>query len=323
VSHNAGGSWEPFGEGLERPGAYPFGAGTVAVDASGAVVYAGTSEGVFEYRISPALPPSIASVSPGSGSGGGGDTLTITGTDFAPGVSVTVGGVAAGGVSRQDQTLLLAVTPAGAAGVVDVTVENPDTQFAEAAAAFIFDFADVPPNNPFHDAVVRLARHRITAGCGSDRFCPDAGLTRVQAAVLIETALHGPNFDYGLPYSRFADVDPCGPTGRFVALFKAEGLSAGCAPELFCPDEAVARDQAAVFLLKAKHGAAYVPPACTGIFADVACGPVPDFAVDWIEALYQEGITAGCGVAPLRFCPGDTVTRAQMAAFLVTALALD
>ena len=48
----------------------------------------------------------------------------------------------------------------------------------------------------------------------------------------------------------------------------------------------------AVFLLRAGHGSGYVPPPATGtIFADVA---VTDFAADWIEQLYAEGITGGC-----------------------------
>jgi len=33
--------------------------------------------------------------------------------------------------------------------------------------------------------------------------------------------------------------------------------------------------------------------------------------------LYNEGITSGCGTGPLRYCPDDLVTRAQMAVFLV------
>ena len=42
-----------------------------------------------------------------------------------------------------------------------------------------------------------------------------------------------------------------------------------------------------------------------------------------IEALAEAGITRGCN-PPLndRFCPGDAVTRGQMAAFLVRALGL-
>jgi hypothetical protein len=70
----------------------------------------------------------------------------------------------------------------------------------------------------------------------------------------------------------------------------------------------------AVFILKAKHGANYVPPTCSGAFADVTC---PSQFADWIEELYAEGITGGCGVGA--YCPDNPVTRAQMAAFLLKA----
>ena len=73
----------------------------------------------------------------------------------------------------------------------------------------------------------------------------------------------------------------------------------------------------AVFLLKAEHGSAYAPPACTGVFDDVACAPTPAFAVDWIEQLYAEAVTGGCGGG--NYCPGSSVTRAQMAVLLLKA----
>jgi len=69
-----------------------------------------------------------------------------------------------------------------------------------------------------------------------------------------------------------------------------------------------------VFLLKAKHGAGYVPPSCTGVFTDVAC---PSQFADWIEELAAEQITGGCGAGI--YCPDNAVTRAQMAAFLLKA----
>ena len=39
-----------------------------------------------------------------------------------------------------------------------------------------------------------------------------------------------------------------------------------------------------------------------------------------IDALAAAGITAGCKTDPLRYCPDQPVTRAQMATFLVRAL---
>ena len=68
----------------------------------------------------------------------------------------------------------------------------------------------------------------------------------------------------------------------------------------------------AVFLLRAKHGSAYSPPAASGVFGDV---PTDHWAAPWIEQLAAEGITAGCGSG--NYCPATPVTRDQMAVFLV------
>ncbi|MEX0879480.1 MAG: hypothetical protein WD451_07080 [Thermoanaerobaculia bacterium] len=54
----------------------------------------------------------------------------------------------------------------------------------------------------------------------------------------------------------------------------------------------------------------------------MACAPNPAFAVDWIERLYQEGVTAGCSQNPLLYCPDASVNRGQMATFLVKTLNL-
>jgi hypothetical protein len=67
----------------------------------------------------------------------------------------------------------------------------------------------------------------------------------------------------------------------------------------------------AVFLLKAEHGSSYVPPTCTGIFLDVAC---PSPFADWIEQLFHESITGGCGGN--NYCPSQPNTRGQMAVFI-------
>ena len=39
-----------------------------------------------------------------------------------------------------------------------------------------------------------------------------------------------------------------------------------------------------------------------------------------IERLYDSGITGGCAVNPLRYCPDNNVTRAQMAVFLLKGI---
>jgi hypothetical protein len=50
-------------------------------------------------------------------------------------------------------------------------------------------------------------------------------------------------------------------------------------------------------------------------FIDV---PTSHWAWDWIERLYSAGVTTGCITTnPMRYCPEDNVTRAQMAVFLL------
>ena len=41
------------------------------------------------------------------------------------------------------------------------------------------------------------------------------------------------------------------------------------------------------------------------------------WAYEWIERLYQAGVTSGCKTSPLKYCPQQNVTRAEMAKFLL------
>ena len=113
----------------------------------------------------------------------------------------------------------------------------------------------------------------------------------------------------------FADTPNANIFYGFIETIFHNGITGGCGAGVYCPGNNVTRAQMAVFILKAEHGAAYTPPPCTGLFTDVECLPTPAFAVDWIEQLYNEGITGGCGGGA--YCPGNNVTRAQMAVFLL------
>lgn len=56
-------------------------------------------------------------------------------------------------------------------------------------------------------------------------------------------------------------------------------------------------------------------PACiTPVFSDVSCSD-PD--APYINLIYQKGITGGCYLNPLQFCPDRVISRAEMAVFLV------
>jgi hypothetical protein len=112
--------------------------------------------------------------------------------------------------------------------------------------------------------------------------------------------------------SDFLDV-PQGGFHNFIEKIFRNGITAGCGGGNYCPGGNVNRDQMAVFILSAKHGPAFRPPAATGtMFGDV---PASAFAAAWIEEFAREGITAGCGGG--NYCPGSPVLRSQMSVFLL------
>ena len=110
----------------------------------------------------------------------------------------------------------------------------------------------------------------------------------------------------------FLDVPSLQQFYQFVTTLVRNQITVGVGGGNYGVDQPTLRQQMAVFLLKGKHGLCYVPPACTGIFADVPC---PSTFGDWIEALAAEGITGGCGGN--NYCPQNPVRRDQMAVFLL------
>ena len=116
----------------------------------------------------------------------------------------------------------------------------------------------------------------------------------------------------------FEDVPTTFWAWKWIEILSSNGITSGCStsPALFCPAGTVTRDQMAIFLLRAKHGTGYHPPAATGLFEDV---PVTHWAAAWIEQLASEGVTSGCSVSPKLFCPSSVVTRDQLAVFLLRA----
>jgi len=81
-------------------------------------------------------PPTISSISPTSGPKAGGGTLTITGTNFNAGTTISVGANACGSINVVSSTQLMCTIPARAAGSVYVTATNPDSQTATSSGTY-------------------------------------------------------------------------------------------------------------------------------------------------------------------------------------------
>ncbi|MGA9752343.1 MAG: IPT/TIG domain-containing protein [Acidobacteriota bacterium] len=113
------------------------GTGAVDVMVQNPDSQSGTLPGGFTF-VAPGNPPTVSGVSPSSGPAAGGTAVTISGSNFVAGASVTLGGAAAPGVTVVSAGSITATTPAHAAGTVDVVVTNPDQQSGTLPGGFTF-----------------------------------------------------------------------------------------------------------------------------------------------------------------------------------------
>ena len=104
-----------------------------------------------------------------------------------------------------------------------------------------------------------------------------------------------------------------------IEALAAAGVTKGCNPPSntkFCPDDFVTRGQMAAFLVRALG---YTDNGGGNLFTD---DNGHTFESD-IDKLGTAGVTKGCNPpSNTKFCPDDSVTRGQMAAFLTRALNL-
>jgi hypothetical protein len=184
-------------------------------------------------------------------------------------------------------------------------------------------FNDVPAGSPFCPFIEELVRRGITSGCGGGNYCPSASVTRAQMAVFLLRTLEGSGYTPPpcVPgQETFNDVPASSPFCPWIEELARRGITGGCGGGNYCPSASVDRAQMAVFLLRTLEGSGYTPPPCVPgqeMFNDV---PASSPFCPFIEELARRGITGGCGGG--NYCPSASVTRAQMAVFLVRTFSI-
>ena len=91
--------------------------------------------------------PTVTAIAPAAGTTLGGTAVTVTGTNFAAGASVVIGGTAATDVVVQGATTLTARTPQHASGAADVVV-TVGTRSGSLPGAFRFEAPAATTNQP-------------------------------------------------------------------------------------------------------------------------------------------------------------------------------
>jgi hypothetical protein len=123
-----------------------------------------------------AAQPTLSSITPTSGSTAGGTSVTLTGTGFVAGASVSFGGSAATNVVVVSSTSITAKTPAHAAGTVGVTVTNPDGTSATLSNSVV-----QPVTNPGFESG---SLHWVFNASGSFAISPNSPHSGTQSAML-------------------------------------------------------------------------------------------------------------------------------------------
>ena len=173
-------------------------------------------------------------------------------------------------------------------------------------------------DNVHSNSIEAIADWEITRGCRPNEFCPDAVITRSQIAAFLHRAathISGDEPTAGAEVT-LNDVEDDAWYRPYAEWAVDTGVMS--APNgSFDPDGAVTRADMAEMMTAAFNRLS--PPAeAQGVFTDM--GGQPDLTVRAAEALRTTGVTQGCSTSPLRYCPNQPVTRAQMASFFHRAL---
>lgn len=169
-------------------------------------------------------------------------------------------------------------------------------------------FTDMPASGWKHTAVLDAWRSGVLAGCGDDRACPNARLSRAQTASLLARVL-GLEPDVAAA-AQFSDVDPGSVHAGAIGALASAGVTRGCSDDRFCPSEPVSRAETASLIIRAREWHPHLVPH----FEDV--GPAHTHA-GTINRLAERGVTDGCNST--RYCPSRSVTRVEMASLLSRA----
>jgi hypothetical protein len=120
----------------------------------------------------------------------------------------------------------------------------------------------------------------------------------------------------------FNDVPPTDPYFDYISVMATYGITLGCqaSPPLYCTNFPVTRAEMAAFLVRAydvASGIGLTYPT-TPYFQDLPASGIPDsiYFPD-VQRIAQLGITLGCQSSPALYCPDESVSQGQMAAFMI------
>jgi hypothetical protein len=233
-------------------------------------------------------------------------SFLITGLSFvAPAFSQTP----TCSLSVSPQNLL--VVPGSASGALGLILSDPSCAWVGAGSASAW--------------IHQTAANNSHTGNGSLPFSVDANPNPTpRTGTLTIVVLNGSSVDYQVQFLQmgtispqpFNDVSADHPFALYINQIRTAGLTNGCSlfPPLFCPEDTVTRSQMSAFIVRAAVGSDTFTYTNNPYFDDV---PQNHPFFKYIQKLRDLGITTGCSATPALFCPDASVTRLQLAVFLM------
>ncbi|MDO4581778.1 MAG: S-layer homology domain-containing protein [Bacillota bacterium] len=171
-------------------------------------------------------------------------------------------------------------------------------------------YRDISAGDWYYSSVACMSRLKLMSGTATDRFSPQATLSRAMMATIV-WRLAGSPFQSG---SNFDDVAEGSYYYQAVLWSQRNGIVKGFDEATFAPDAAVTRQQLALFLYRyAQYLEKDVSDGTTelGVYTDAE--QINDYARPAVSWAVNRGLLEGDGG---RLYPQATATRAQVAAVL-------
>ena len=290
----------------------------------------------FTLTTDRSLTAAFSCISSGGG-GGGGDTsyneYTISASAGAGGSISPSGHVSV----REGRDKTFTIIPAEGYIVADVLVDGVsvkhqlvDRQYTfkdvraphtiEASFAWVgagtSPFIDVKPGDWFYAAVMDVYQRGIMSGTGPNTFSPNAEATRAQLAAILWRMAGSPE---PAQIRHFTDVPAGAYYEKAVAWCTEQGLVGGYGNNLFGPDDAITREQLAVFLFNFANYKKFDTSARADLSGYKDADKISAWALEAVRWANAEGILNGNSDNTLT--PQGHATRAQVASMISRFLA--
>lgn len=190
---------------------------------------------------------------------------------------------------------------------IDFNGTSSSVKFSDVCGLSIYNLTgDQNINISIASSVSNVVYDGSSPACGGQ-----AGPTPTQIPSPTATPTPAPTFE-DVPFDHWAH--------DYIEALYQDGYVSGCStsPLRYCPEDPMTRAEGAVFVVRGLYGSSYFPGDPTSqVFADVSLG---SWYAKWTDDLWAIGYTAGCGTAPLIFCPDVGHSRTEGTVFYLRML---